>query len=191
MNEPYDKKFDDALMASARELEVEIQPEQDLWPGIATAIARPPAMSLVYRFAAQAAAILILVGASSGLTYLAMSDGGPTVVPVAQRSQLVFEPVSGDFGSQYRLGPGFQDARSVVLSQLEQEVQRLPVAAREDVYKNLTAIRVAISDINKALANEPDNALLQKLLLSSYQEELSVMKNVNGITSSVMFREDM
>jgi len=191
MNEPYDKKFDDTLMAGARELDVDIQPQRDLWPDIATAIARPLEMPLVYRFAAQAAAILILVGASSGVTYLAMSDGRPTVTDVAPHAQLVFEPVSGDFGSQYTLGPGFQDARSILVSQLEQEVQRLPEAARVDVYQNLTTIRVAIADINRALAKEPDNALLQKLLLSSYQEELSVMKNVNGITSSVMFRKDM
>jgi len=191
MNEPYDKKFDDALMAAARGLEVDIEPQRDLWPDIATAITRPAAIPLVYRFAAQAAAILILVGASSGLTYLAMSKGEPTVAAVAQRSQLAFEPVSGDFGSQYTLGPGFQDARSVLVSQLDQKMQHLPEAAREDVYQNLTTIRVAIADINKALAKEPDNALLQKLLLSSYQEELSVMKKVNGITSSVMYRKDM
>jgi hypothetical protein len=172
-------------------LDVDIQPERDLWPEIAAGIAQPPVMSMAQRFAVQAAAILILVGASSGLTYLAMTDGGSAVSPVAQRAQLVFEPVSGDFGSQYTLGPGFQDARSVLVSHLEDEVARLSPAARGDVHKNLTTIRVAIADINKALANEPDNALLQKLLLSSYQEELSVMKKVNGITNAVMFREDM
>ena len=190
MNENRPDHFDDELMLRASELAKDIQPERDLWPNIAEAIAKPSAGLPWNRYFAQAAAVVLLVGGSSGLTYLALTGDQPTLSPVNQGPGLVFQPVSGSFGSQYTLGPDFKDARSVLESRLEQELQRLSPEAREDVNMNLATIRTVLVDINRALANDPDNVLLQKLLISSYQEELSVMKQVNGITDSVMFRED-
>lgn len=190
MNESDHDKFDDELMARASALPQDIQPQRDLWSGIAATIAKPPAVAPWNRFMAQAAAVLLLVGGSSGLTYLAVTDDNQAALPQIQNLDLVFQPVSGSFGSRYTLGPGYQDAHNVLASQLDFEMQRLSPEVRQDVYKNLTTIRTAIADINRALANEPDNTLLQKLLLSSYQEELSVMRQVNGIAASAMFRED-
>ena len=190
MNENDPENFDAELMSRASELARDIQPNHDLWPNIAEAIATPPSVLPWKRFIAQAAVVFLLVGGSSGLTYLALSGDDASTLPVMQGQDLVFQPVSGSFGSQYTLGPDFQDARNVLESRLEQEMLRLSPEAREDVNKNLETIRTAILDMNRALANEPDNMLLQKLLLSSYREELSVMKQVNGITNSVMFRDD-
>lgn len=190
MNDGERDIIDDELMTRASRLAQDIQPQSDLWPGIAEAIAKPPAVASWNRFIVQAAAVLLLVGGSSGLTYLAVTDDDRAASPVTQNPGLVFQPVSGSFGSQYTLGPGFKDAHSVLASQLEQEMQRLSPEARRNVHESLATIRTAIADINRALANEPDNALLQKLLLSSYQEELSVMRQVSEITGTVMFRED-
>lgn len=190
MNESDHDKFDDELMARASALPQDIQPPRDLWSGIAAAIAKPPAVAPWNRFMAQAAAVLLLVGGSSGLTYLAVTDDNQAALPPIHNPDLVFRPVSGSFGSRYMLGPGYQDAHSVLASQLDVEMQRLSPETRQGVYKNLTTIRAAIAEINRALADEPDNTLLQKLLLSSYREELAVMRQVNGIAGSAMFRED-
>lgn len=190
MNEGERDEIDGELMARAGKLALDIEPQRDLWPGIAEAMAKPPAVAPWKRYMAQAAAVVLLVGGSSGLTYLAVTDDDRTPLSVVQNPELVFQPVSGSFGSQYMLGPGFQDAHSVLASQLEREMQRLSPEVKQDVHQNLATIRLAIDDINRALANEPDNALLQKLLLSSYQEELSVMRQVSEITGTVMFRED-
>jgi hypothetical protein len=59
------------------------------------------------------------------------------------------------------------------------------------VEKNIKAIRAAIDEINKALADEPDNVLLQELLLSTYREELSVMMKVDRVANAVMLRSDI
>jgi len=190
MKEDERDKFDDELMARASKLAQDIEPQRDLWPGIAEAMTKPSVVIPWQRFLAQAAAVVLLVGGSSGLTYLAVTDDEQTALSVAENPQLVFQPVSGSFGSQYTLGPDFKDAHGVLASQLEGEMQRLSPEARQDVDENLATIRTAIAEINRALANEPDNVLLQKLLLSSYQEELSVMRQVSEITGAVMFRED-
>lgn len=193
MNERRDTRFDDALMAAARDLPTEVTPDRDLWSGIEQAIAPPgatgrPMWNTVW---AQAAAVVLMVGASSGITYLVMSDGAATTSPVATNGQLVFEPVSAEFGARYSLGPDFQDARSDVAGRLDDELQRLSPESRADVEKNLAAIRVAIEEINAALAEEPDNVLLQELLLSTYREELSLMIRVDELTTSVMRRNDI
>jgi len=104
---------------------------------------------------------------------------------------LVFEPVSGSFGSMYNLGPDYQDARRTLAAKLDDELSRLTPEERENVQKNIDVIRVAIEEINSALAEEPDNVLLQKLLISTYREELDLMIRVDGITSAAMRRGDI
>jgi hypothetical protein len=113
------------------------------------------------------------------------------VAPTVPVATLEFEPVAGSFGSQYYLGPDFQDARSDLEAKLAQELDALPAEVRADVEQNLATIRAAMAELNKALDAEPDNRLLQDLLLSAYREELAVMKRVDGKASSVMRRNDI
>ena len=175
------------------ELATEVTPDRDLWPGIEQAISQPAnlARTVWNSVWAQAAAVLLLVGGSSGVTYLAVTENANVLSPVAGGPTLVFEPVSGSFGSMYNLGPDYQDARRSLEAKVVQELSRLTPEEREAVQKNIEVIRSAIRDINRALAEEPDNALLQKLLLSAYREELDLMMRVDGITSAAMRRGDI
>lgn len=184
MNEK--QNFDDKLMEAAGALETEVSPECDLWPEIESAIARPKRSNWNTLFA-QAAAVVLLVGASSGLTYLAMTKQSPYVTPPAPNG-LNIEHAA--FGDNYMLGPDYQDARSGVKAQFDEELERLSLEERAEVTKNLEAIRSVIEEINRALTNDPDNALLQELLLSTYQEELSLMMKVDGVTNAAMNRTD-
>ena len=193
MTENDHNQFDDELMARARDLAREIQPQRDLWAQIETAITRPASPSILpwTRYLAQAAAVILLVGGSSGLTYLAVSTDNAGVSPGTPTNGIQLNARSASFGNQYTLGPDFQDARRDLEGRLEQELERLSPEARSEVKMNMRTIRAAIDEINKALADEPDNVLLQELLLSSYQEELALMRKVNGITNVVMLRQDI
>jgi hypothetical protein len=136
--------------------------------------------------------VVLLVGGSSGLTYIAMSGDNAALAPMADNTQnLVFEPVSGSFGSQYNLGPDYLDAKRDLQAKLDEELQRLTPEARDAVLSNLETIQTAIDEINQALAKEPGNVLLQELLLSTYREELDLMRHVNGITTAAMYRGDI
>jgi hypothetical protein len=193
MNDIDDKNFDDKLMAAAAGLATEVKPGRDLWPGIEQAISKParPARTAWNTVWAQAAAVLLLVGGSSGVTYLAVTDSTNVTSPVAGGPTLVFESVSGSFGSQYNLGPAYLDAQRDLAGRLDDELSQLTPEVREAVETNIKAIRSAIADINVALAEDPDNVLLQELLLSTYREELTLMKQVNGINRSAMRRGDI
>jgi hypothetical protein len=74
---------------------------------------------------------------------------------------------------------------------VDEELSRLTPEERAEVQENIDIIRSAIDDINKALAAEPDNALLQELLLDTYREELNLMIRVDEITGAAMRRGDI
>ena len=85
------EEFDDKLDRAAQQLATEISPERDLWPEIAAEIAAPR-RSRWTPMLAQAAAVVLLVGASSALTYVAVKDDSGPVVNIAP--ELVFEQAS-------------------------------------------------------------------------------------------------
>ena len=177
---------DDKLIAAAGQLATAIGPERDLWPGIAETIAAPRRSRWVPTLA-QAAAVVLLIGASSTLTYMATKDQQQVVEIVP--AGLVFEQAS--FGTRYALGVEYQEAHGDLAARLDDELARLSPAAREEVEANLAIMRGAIAQINAALEEEPDNALLQDLLLKTYREELALMQRVGGLTQRVMSRKDM
>jgi hypothetical protein len=194
MNERDDNANDTGLMAKAAKLSTAVTPERDLWPGIEQAITAPSRRerSMWNTVWAQAAAVVLLVGGSSGLTYLAMTgDDDATVPGVSGTQALTFEPVSGSFGSQYNLGPDYLDARRVVSGNLDEQLGKLSPEAREAVQRNMATIQKAIEDINLALAEDPDNVLLQQLLIDTYHDELALMRQVDGISNAAMYREDI
>lgn len=192
MNNDEETRIEDELTALAGTLPAGVSPDRDLWPGIEQAIAHPaPRERTLWNSTwAQAAAVVLLVGGSSGVTYLAVNGGGQQAPEVIYADN-VFESVSGDFGQQYTLGNEYLDAHRRMQSGLERKLNSLSPDTRDAVVKNLNAIRVAIKDLNNALAVEPDNTLLQELLLSTYHDEMALMKHVDGIANSAMRRNDI
>ena len=196
MNGPDENEIDDErdeLMSLARRLPTAIAPQRDLWPGIEKAISRGSRRDGFRwnRVVAQAAAVILLVGGSSGITWFAMKQNMQAPTPTYETQPLALQPVSGNFGSDYHLGAEFMEARNDLASRLERELQGLPPETRAEVRRNIVRIRAAINEINLALADEPDNALLQELLLSSYREELTVMRRVESLASAAMRRSDI
>lgn len=177
---------DDKLAAAARRLPTEISPERDLWPGIADAVSAPRRARWTPMLA-QAAAIVLLIGASSAVTWVAVSERQGPVTQVAP--ELIFEQTS--FGTRYNVGPGFQDARDELVAQLDVELARLSPQTRAEIAANLEVLHEAIFDIDEALRRDPDNLMLQAKLVKAYREELSVLRRVGGLTRNVMMRNDI
>jgi hypothetical protein len=185
-------EFEKELTARAAALPKAVAPERDLWPEIERAItASVPRRSEWSTVWARAASVLLLVGASSGITYLLMNKPVDPTSPVAEAPRLVFEPAAGSFGSQYHLGPGYVDARLDLAGSLDEKLAALPDETRQEVMANLETIRSAIDEINRALAEQPGSVLLQELLRDSYREELDLMIKVDGVASAAMRRGDI
>lgn len=184
---------DDKMTMAAKGLATEIAPSRDLWPGIEAAIQAPattaPRQTPWY---AQAAAVLLLVGASSMVTYSVVKydDGSPTtpVVKVVP-TNMTFERAA--FGNDHTLDSVYGRAAGNVEASLDREMQNLSAEAREDVKRNLAVIRQAIEDISRALEKEPNNEFLQELLVQAYSNELALMNRVGNMAHRVMARKDI
>ncbi len=185
-------EFEARLAALTEELPKSVEPERDLWPDIQASIAQPSRTVINWRMMlGQAAAVLLLVGGSSAITWMAVKDDVSSRSLLADSTTVPLEVLPASFGSQYTLGPDFVDARRNLEGQLDRELDRLSSDAQADVRASMATIRQAIADINAALAEEPDNVMLQELLLSTYREELFLMRKVNGIATEVMRRDDI
>lgn len=191
-----DNKPDDKLTTAARGLATEIAPQRDLWPGIEEAMIqtqRKPERSRWTPMLAQAAAVVLLVGASSMLTYSVMKYDAANTAPqsnvTVQPSNLVFEQAA--FGADQTFGSVFGRAGGNVAADLNRGLQNLSPEARADVERNLAVIRQAITDISQALEEEPNNAFLQELLVEAYGNELALMNRVGTMTQRVTARKDI
>jgi hypothetical protein len=182
---------DDKMTMAASQLATEIAPSRDLWPGIEEAIKAPQQPRQTPWFA-QAAAVFLLVGASSMVTYsvlkydeVKMPQSVVRVIP----SNLTFERAA--FGGEHTLKSVYGRAAGDLESSLDRELANLSPEAREDVRRNLAVIRQAITDISQALEEEPNNGFLQELLVEAYRNELALMNRVGGMTQRVMARKDI
>jgi hypothetical protein len=177
---------DDKLMQAATQLATDVDPERDLWPGISEAIERP-APKRWTPMLAQAAAVVLLVGTSSAVTYMTTKGSAPKTVVASP--DMIFEQAS--FGNRYNLGPGFQTARNALSAELDAELQKVSADDRANIDANLKFIEQAIFEINAALEKDPENILLQDRLLNTYREELTLLRRVGGLTRNVMMRNDI
>jgi len=184
----------DRWQQAASGLSAEIAPERDLWPDIAARIeAEPHARSARGWPVAGALAAAVALVALSSLTTLWISgrDAGPEI------SQVVPPPTgsavmpSAAFGPDYELGPKYRHARNELTVDLASRMQALPPATRQTVERNLEQIRGALAEINAALAEDPGNSLLQQLLLAAYQDELTVLTEVNRMARSLPTRTEI
>jgi len=62
---------------------------------------------------------------------------------------------------------------------LQARLARLPPPERDKVTASLQAIEKAKADLEQALGHDPSNALLQELLVNTYQDEMRVLTDVH------------
>ena len=179
-SESRDLRLDRALAGLPREL----PPESDLWPGIAAQLEPRRAPR---RWLPLAAAAVLLVVSSSLITARVVrwsaAPAAPiaTVAPPATPDAGVVRPAS--FGPGHALDPEYAAARQHLAAMLAQRMGRLPSSARQKVEDNLAQLHRAADEINAALALQPGDALLEELLLNTYQDELAVLASVNQLAN--------
>lgn len=180
-----------------QQLPREIAPGRDLWPGIESRL--EPRTTVDRRRPAwlwQAAAAVLLVAGSSLLTATLLNerrDDGTMAASPASAAVTVPGPAAVDtvqampiaFGPGKRLDPEYLAAREQLTVVLDERMARLPASTRVKLKASLGELRRAAEQINVALAEQPDDPLLQELLLATYQDELAVLANVNQLTSAL------
>ncbi len=171
------------LEEAVRDLPREIRPGRDLWPEIADRISIPGGHLATGRhwWNSPILSAASLVIATAAVTFALTRPGA-----VATDSQGVV-PVS----MEGVLDQGFLANRKRLESKLEGRLAELSPEMQGVVRQNLASIRGSLRAMSMALASDPDNADLQDLLLSTYEQELQVMTEINQMPETSARRIDL
>jgi hypothetical protein len=183
-------------VASLRELPQSIEPAHDLWPGIESRlVALPPTAATaksarpVYRSAPRlrwlAAAAMVACLAMGVWIGRSLLPGGPAggVPPIADRTPVPsLAPTA--FDAAYVSDPRYERQRRALVRALQERLAALPPPTRAKVSASLAAVEKAKKDLEQALGQDPGNALLQELLINTYQDEMRVLTDVHEASDS-------
>lgn len=188
-----------ALLADARALPREVAPPRDLWDGIAARLqdrspaARPEAASTPViavdfrpasrpawrRWAPMAAAAMVLVALSSGLTaYLvrARAETQVAVVPVPVPTAVDTRPVSA-LAAFRPTEQEFIGTVETLQAQLEAGRPRLAPQTVATIEENLRIIDQAIAEARAALERDPANVDLPHMLSGVYRKKVELLQS--------------
>jgi hypothetical protein len=173
-------------VTTLRDLPQAIEPQRDLWPQIEAQIAGrgaaptgPVAAGAARRRTATPRAYLaaaamvgcIAVGLWIGRSVL--PGAGPAPLAEAARQ------APGTVPAAWVSDPRYQRAHEELMRSLGAQLAALPPASRTKVLASLATISKAKQELESALGKDPGNALLQELLVNTYQDEMRVLTDVH------------
>jgi hypothetical protein len=188
---------DERKVSSLRELSPAIEPARDLWPQIQARITEerrtaPGVMEAQPRPARARVVPLRWLAAAAVMASVAVGVWiGRSLLPAARPGAGVGSAISASRGTPatfdaptaldvtYMSDPRYQRDRAALMRSLQARLAALPPPAREKVMASLAAIRRAKEDLESALGKDPGNALLQELLVNTYQDEMRVLTDVH------------
>jgi hypothetical protein len=153
------------------ELARDIPPSRDLWSGIAAAIeadkaaraVAPPVRRSRWLPAAGMAAAAALVGFGVWMGHVMTPQTPVKVATNIESAQPGIMPAT------------YQKQRDALLVEVNKKLAAMPPAERDKVAGSLATLKRSIEEIQAALGQDPANALLQELLVSSCQEEMRAL----------------
>lgn len=181
MTQPLDPR---TKVSSLSELPQAIEPPRDLWPQIAArleprAAAAPVAVArrtAPLRWLAAAAMVAsVAVGVWIGRDLLPGRQPAPQMVNVPATQPDQGSPVEAAYISD----PRYQRQRQALLQSVQAQLKTMPPETRTKVMMSLATIEKAKQDLEQALGKDPGNALLQELLVNTYQDEMRVLTQVH------------
>lgn len=164
-------KFDTALAEKIEGLSKQVQPERDLWPGIDIAISQQ-AQQAGGAAAAQGNTVVVQKS-HKGLYAIAAS-----ILLVGVLSWSTFSPQLS--------GPDSLELVEVLSNQHQQQKDALLVsfkdqpALTENWQEQLQELDEAAGAIKAALAQEPDNVALLKMLQNVHQQQITLIERVHS-----------
>lgn len=181
-----------ATIAGARSLPLTVTPPDGLWTDVratieAGKVAHLPSGSQVARQGGfwvtrreLAAAAVILVAATAGLTSVFMRSQPDSVVAVVESGP----PQATVVASWQASERAFQASVLELREQLAMLHDHLKPETIVTVERSLATIDLAIAEGREALLRDPANAALSELLASNYRQKIELLRRVTQLASS-------
>jgi hypothetical protein len=174
-------------VTTLRDLPQAIEPGRDLWPQIEAQIGRNGVRAVAGSSRRGAAVPLRWLAAAAMVGCVAVGvwigrSALPGVAPAPLAPAL--RPESGALPTAWVSDPRYQRSHEELMRSLGAQVAALPPASRAKVMASLTTIRQAKQELESALGKDPGNALLQELLVNTYQDEMRVLTDVREASNA-------
>jgi hypothetical protein len=183
MNTPTGSDGTQKRIRSLGELAQNVPPPRDLWPAIAAEIAKDAqGASKRGRNGANPVTRTQWVALAAVIAALAVGVWfGRNVIPLGGSPSQMAELGGAEdvITAAYIKDPGYMRDRAELVRSLDEKMKTLPLDTQRKVTASLETIRKSIADIQSALGKDPGNALLQELLVNSYQDEMRVLTAVH------------
>jgi hypothetical protein len=172
-------------VSSLRDLSQSVAPGRDLWPqieaqlgvpasaGARAAAGRRAAFAPRPWLAAAAMVACVAVGVWIGRAGLS----GPHA-PATATTGTGGPETPAMLDAAYVSDPRYQREHAALMKSLQAQLATLPAPTRAKVMASLATIGHARQDLEQALGRDPSNALLQELLVNTYQDEMRVLTDV-------------
>jgi hypothetical protein len=174
-------------VSSLRDLPQAIAPGRDLWSQIEAEISAPSAAAApgasggrraVFTrgrpwLAAAAMVSCVAIGVwigRAGLPGSAPVTVGPGAAPIPESGAML--------DAAYVSDPRYQREHAALMKSLQAQLATLPAPTRAKVMASLATIGHARRELEEALGRDPSSALLQELLVNTYQDEMRVLTDV-------------
>jgi hypothetical protein len=185
------------VVNSLRDLPTAVQPSRDLWAGIEARIVAEghvaaadastrkrragSNLSRLRWMAAAAVVAALAVGMWVGRSVLPTTR--PTTSPGPGTTATTTLPGISNgaaaLQAAYIADPKYRKQREALVKSLEAQLASLPPDSRAKVLSSLATIHKSMQDLEAELGKDPSNALLQELLVNTYQDEMRVLTTVH------------
>lgn len=173
-------------VSSLRDLSQSVAPGRDLWPQIEAQLGAPAsagAREAAGRRAAFAprpwlAAAAMVACVAVGVWIGRAGLSGPHGPLTATTGTTSGPETAAMLDAAYVSDPRYQREHAALMKSLQAQLATLPAPTRAKVMASLATIGHARQDLEQALGRDPSNALLQELLVNTYQDEMRVLTDV-------------
>ena len=152
-------------ITSLRQLAQDIPPSRDLWQSIEREISGGE----------------VHVKSARRTTWISLFAFAATLVVVGVGIWIGRPPEKGALSvvhTAFVTDPRYLRDRAALLESLRQRLNALPPESQQQVAASIATLQKAKRDLEDALGEDPGNALLQELLVNTYQDEMRVLTAV-------------
>ena len=145
-----------------------IAPAADLWPEIRERVAahRRASSRIAAPRWALAAAAMLLIALSSGVTAVLLTSDGPRTVATGNISALEAE---------------YSAVSEDLTAALEQARARLTPETMATIERNLRIIDAALDETRQALAKDPGNAALGQMVVAAWRQKVDLLRRATAL----------
>jgi predicted anti-sigma-YlaC factor YlaD len=179
------------LLAHAAALPRSVAPPRDLWPSVERTIARERRFSGLFAWgrpmmlAAAATVVLGVVAAllwqgapgAAGVKAVAIPTATPAMEPVS--TVPVADPALAEAEREY------EAAAKTLLAVLQQHRSRLSADDLARVEDNVAVIDRALAEVREALAKDPVNPELNRMLVATHRKKVDVLYRVVRLSTAL------